>query len=93
MVLNSQDNKTLEKSLKILRPGGKVISISGPPTPNFARSIGAPWFVRIILSLISAGIRRKAKRLGIDYSFLFMKANGKQLNEISKLIEQGGSGQ
>jgi len=89
VVLNSQDNKTLEKSLKILRPGGKVISISGPPTPDFARSIGAPWFVRIILSLISAGIRRKAKRLGIDYSFLFMKAHGKQLNEISKLIEQG----
>ncbi|WP_029284903.1 NADP-dependent oxidoreductase [Pedobacter sp. R20-19] len=89
VVLNSQDHKTLEKSLKILRPGGKVISISGPPTPDFAKSIGAPWFVRIILSLLSAGIRRKAKKLGIDYSFLFMKANGNQLNEISKLIEKG----
>ena len=31
LVLNSQDLKTLEKSLRILKSGGKVISISGPP--------------------------------------------------------------
>lgn len=30
-VLHSQDAKTLEKSLRVLKPGGKVISISGPP--------------------------------------------------------------
>ncbi|MCD0488795.1 NADP-dependent oxidoreductase [Pedobacter sp. MC2016-14] len=88
VVLNSQDTKTLEKSLRILKPGGKAISISGPPTPDFAKAISAPWFVKIILSLISSGIRRKAKKLGIDYSFLFMRADGMQLREISKLIEQ-----
>jgi len=89
VVLNSQDTKTLKKSLRILRPGGKVISISGPPTPEFAKSINAPWFVKIVLSLISSGIRRKASKLGVDYSFLFMRADGKQLQDISKLIEKG----
>ncbi|WP_410477226.1 NADP-dependent oxidoreductase [Pedobacter jeongneungensis] len=88
VVLNSQDNKTLEKSLRILRPGGKVISISGPPTPDFAEAIGASWFVKLILSLLSSGIRRKAQKLSVQYSFLFMRAEGKQLQEISKLIEQ-----
>jgi len=88
VVLNSQDTKTLEKSLRILKPGGKAISISGPPTPDFARAISAPWFVKIILSLISWGIRSKARKLDVDYSFLFMKANGQQLQQISKLIEQ-----
>ncbi|GGE39925.1 NADPH:quinone reductase-like Zn-dependent oxidoreductase [Pedobacter psychrotolerans] len=89
VVLNSQDNKTLQKSLRILRPKGKAISISGQPTADFAKTIGAPWFVRLILFLISSGIRRNAKKLDVDYSFLFMKANGKQLNDITKLIEQG----
>ena len=88
VVLNSQDNQTLEKSLTILKPGGKAISISGPPTSDFAKAIGAPWFVKVLLSLLSSGIRRRAKKLGVDYSFLFMKANGKQLKEISDLIEQ-----
>ena len=89
VVLISQDTKTLKKSLRILRPGGKAISISGPPTPEFAKSINAPWFVKIVLSLISSGIRRKASKLGVDYSFLFMRADGKQLQDISKLIEKG----
>ena len=89
VVLNSQDKKTLEKSLRILKPGGKLISISGPPTPAFAKEIEAPWLVRIILALLSAGIRKKAKAKNVDYSFLFMKANGEQLSKISKLIESG----
>ena len=37
LVLNSQDPKTLEKSLRVLKPGGLLISISGPPDPAFAR--------------------------------------------------------
>lgn len=89
VVLNSQDKKTLEKSLRIVKPNGKVISISGPPTPEFAKAIKAPWFVKIILSLISSGIRKTAKKLNIGYSFLFMRANGKQLQEITELIESG----
>jgi alcohol dehydrogenase len=87
VVLNSQDQKTLEKSLKILKSGGKLISISGPPTPDFGKEIKAAWFVKIILSLISSGIRKKAKNKNVDYSFLFMKADGQQLSEITSLIE------
>ena len=89
LVLNSQDTNTLEKSLRILKPGGKVISISGPPTPDFAKAVGAPWFVKIILALISSGIRKKAAKLGVDYSFLFMRADGAQLSQITSLIESG----
>jgi NADPH:quinone reductase-like Zn-dependent oxidoreductase len=89
VVLNSQDTKTLEKSLKILKPGGKVISISGPPDPGFGKQINASWFLKIALKFLSAGIRKKANRLDVNYSFLFMRAQGEQLSEITKLIESG----
>jgi NADPH:quinone reductase-like Zn-dependent oxidoreductase len=89
VVLNSQDGKTLEKSLRVLKPGGKLISISGPPDPDFAKEIGLPWFVKSVMQLLSFGIRRKAKRLNVGFSFLFMRANGKQLHEITSLIESG----
>lgn len=89
VVLNSQDAKTLGKSLKILKPGGKLISISGPPDPAFAREIGAPWFVKLIIQLLSSRVRKKAKRLGVDYSFLFMRAQGEQLSQLTKLLESG----
>jgi len=89
VVLNSQDAKTLEKSLRILKPGGKLISISGPPDPEFAKEIGSPWFVKLIMKLLSAGVKKKAKRLNVSFSFLFMRADGNQLSEITSLIDVG----
>jgi NADPH:quinone reductase-like Zn-dependent oxidoreductase len=89
VVLNSQDAKTLEKSLRILKPGGKLISISGPPDPEFAKVIGAPWFLKLIMRLLSAKVRKKAKRLKVGFSFLFMRAQGNQLSQITSLIDAG----
>ena len=42
-----------------------------------------------IIRVLSFGARRKAKRLNVSYSFLFMRANGDQLSEITSLIDQG----
>ena len=89
IVLNSLGKETLEKSLKVLKPGGKLISISGPPDPGFARDLGASWMVRQVTRLLSYRIRRKAKRQYVNYSFLFMRANGEQLHKISSLIDSG----
>ncbi|OOG38651.1 NADP-dependent oxidoreductase [Rhodanobacter sp. C05] len=89
VVLHSQDAAALEKSLRVLKPGGTLISISGPPDPTFAKGIGAPWFVRLIVRVLSSGVRKKASRRDLKYSFLFMRANGDQLREITQLIEVG----
>ena len=89
VVLNSLDKVTLEKSLRVLKPGGQLISISGPPDAAFARSIGASWVLRTITGALSYGIRAKAKRRQVAYSFLFMRANGDQLMKITSLIDDG----
>jgi NADPH:quinone reductase-like Zn-dependent oxidoreductase len=89
VVLNSQDGTTLEKSLRVLKPGGKLISISGPPDPDFGKEIAAPGFVKLVMRMLSLGVRRRAKARGVDYAFLFMRANGAQLREIARLIDAG----
>ncbi len=89
VVLNNLDKVTLEKSLRVLKPGGQLISISGPPDAAFARSIGASWVVRMVMSALSRGIRAQAKRRQVQYSFLFMSANGGQLAKITSLIDNG----
>jgi NADPH:quinone reductase-like Zn-dependent oxidoreductase len=89
VVLNSLDKVTLEKSLRVLKPGGQLISISGPPDAAFARSIGASWVLRMMMGFLSYGIRSKAKRRQAHYSFLFMRASGEQLAEITSLIDGG----
>jgi len=89
VVLNTLGPDILEKSLKVLKPGGRLISISGPPDAAFARSIGANVIVRLLTRLLSFKIRRKAQKRDVDYSFLFMRANGAQLADIAKLVEDG----
>jgi NADPH:quinone reductase-like Zn-dependent oxidoreductase len=89
LVLNSQDPKTLDKSLGVLKPGGQLISISGPPDPAFAKEAGLNLFLKLIMRLLSRGVRKKAERLGLRYSFLFMRAQGQQLSEITSLIGAG----
>jgi len=89
VVLHSQDSKTLDKSLRVLKPGGTLISISGPPDPALADQIGLPWYVKQIFRVLSFGTRRKAKRLKVDFRFLFMRASGAQLSRITSLVDQG----
>src|SRR5256885_5743080 len=89
VVLNSLGKDTLEKSLRVLKPGGKLISISGPPDPDLAKDLGSGWMLSQVVRLLSYSIRRKAKRHRVSYSFLFMRANGDQLREITSLIDSG----
>jgi NADPH:quinone reductase-like Zn-dependent oxidoreductase len=89
VVLTSLDKGTLEKSLRVLKPGGKLISISGPPDPAFARSISASWPLRLVMRLLSHRIRKQAQARQVSYSFLFMRAEGGQLREITRLIDAG----
>ena len=89
LVLNSQDPKTLEKSVRVLKTGGRLISISGPPDPAFAKALGLNLFLKLILRLLSRSIRNKSRAWGVNYAFLFMRAQGQQLGAITSLIESG----
>jgi NADPH:quinone reductase-like Zn-dependent oxidoreductase len=89
VVLNSLGADVLEHSLKVLKPGGQLISISGPPTAEFAKAQGLAWPLRQVMRLLSLSIRRKARKQDVRYSFLFMRANGSQLSDITTLIEAG----
>ena len=91
VVLDSLGGETLEKSLEVLKPGGKAISIAGPPDAAFARELGANPVLRLAMTALSFRIRRRAKRRDVTYSFLFMKASGDQLRELTPLIDAGPS--
>ena len=89
LVIDTQGGDTLKRSLRVLKPGGKLIGIAGPPDSDFAKLRGMNSFVRLVMWLLSYGIRNAARRSGTSYSFHFMTANGQQLVEITRLIEAG----
>lgn len=89
LVLDSLGGENLQKSLRILKPGGKAIGIAGPPDPDFARRAGLNPVLLLATTALSSKIRRKARKLGVSYEFLFMRASGDQLRRISALVDEG----
>jgi NADPH:quinone reductase-like Zn-dependent oxidoreductase len=81
--------RTLEKSIRVLRPGGTLIEIAGPPDPAFAEEIGASPIVALAIRLLSYRVRKMARRARVRYSFLFMRPSGEQLRKIGALIDSG----
>lgn len=88
-VLDNLGGENLQKSLRVLRPGGKAVGLVGPPTPAFAQQIGVNPVLRLVMSALSRKVRKQAKRLGVSYEFLFMRADGEQLRAIAELVDAG----
>lgn len=89
VALDTLGGGTLEKSMQVLRPGGKLISIAGPPDPAFAKELGANPLLSLAMAALSFRTRQRARRRRVTYSFLFMRASGSQLADLTSLIEDG----
>ena len=88
-VLGTTRGDTIEKSLAILKPGSRIVSLIGPLDAAFARSKRLNCVLRFVFGLMSRKIMRLAKQRDVSYSFLFVHPDGNQLAAISKLLETG----
>ena len=88
-VLGTVRGDTIEKSLRILKPKSNVVSLVEPPDAAFARVRGMNFFMVFVIGLLSRKIIRQARKRGVEYSFLFVHPDGRQLAEIGKLLEAG----
>jgi len=88
-VLGTIRGDAIEKSIGILKPGSKIVSLVGPLDAAFARARGLNFVLRFVFGLMSRKIMRLAKKRDLSYSFLFARPDGAQLAEIGKLLETG----
>src|SRR5918994_1156491 len=88
VVLDSLGGDNLKKSLTVLRPGGLAISVVGPPDAAFAEQVGRP-LLKPVMVLMSRKVRAQARKLGVRYSFFFMRADGEQLKTLAALYDAG----
>jgi NADPH:quinone reductase-like Zn-dependent oxidoreductase len=82
VVLATLRGGELEKSLQVVGPGSKIISLIGPPDAAFARNRGMHFLMKFVFGLLSGTIIRRAKRRKASYSFLFVRPDGQQLAKI-----------
>jgi NADPH:quinone reductase-like Zn-dependent oxidoreductase len=89
LVLDAVGGANLEKSLTVLKPGGLAVSVVGPPDGSFAKQLGAPAVMGLVMNTLSRKIRKQAKKLGVRYEFFYMEANGSQLRKLAALYDSG----
>jgi NADPH:quinone reductase-like Zn-dependent oxidoreductase len=88
VILDSLGGDNLAKSLSVLKAGGLAISVVGPPDAAFAEQVGQP-LLKPFMTLMSRKVRAQAKKLGVRYSFFFMRADGRQLKMLAALYDAG----
>ena len=76
-------------AFKVLKDGGRVVSISGALDSITAKQFGLNKFVRLILAFQARKVTKAAAKMNAMYRFLFMSSSGAQLKKIAKLYESG----
>jgi NADPH:quinone reductase-like Zn-dependent oxidoreductase len=87
VVLGTIRGDAIEKSIGILKPGSKIVSLIGPLDAAFARARRLNFILRLVFGLMSRKIKRLAKKRDVAYSFLFVRPDGTQLSEIGELLK------
>ena len=85
-VIDALGARELEHELSVLKPGGKIVSLRAMPNRAFAIKNHFPWSKRLLFSLAGAKYDRLAKRSGKEYRFLFVHADGRQLEKVAQLL-------
>jgi alcohol dehydrogenase len=76
-------------AFKVVKRGGVVISLSGPPDRDFARREGAGLMVRIAVWLMGRKVYAASRKAGAAYCWFFTESNGDQLRDIAGLVDSG----
>ena len=87
LVLGTVRGDAIEKSVGILKPGSKIVSLVGPLDKAFAETRRLNFILKFVFGLMSRKIIALSKKRFVSYSFLFVRPDGEQLSEISKLLE------
>ncbi len=89
VVLDTLGGEHTLNAFKVLKDGGRVVSISGALDSITAKQFGLNKFVRLILAFQARKVTKAAAKMNAMYRFLFMSSSGTQLKQLATLYESG----
>lgn len=87
-VIDTLGEKEFDRELSIIKPGGKMVSLIAGPNKQFAIDKGMPKAKQLLFGLAGKKFDKKAREKGVEYRFIFVRSDGEQLKEISRIIEK-----
>ena len=89
MVLDTLGNEYTEDAFKVIRKGGKVITLVGPVDEETANRMKLNFIIKAYLAWKRRKVTEQMKLKSAYYSLLLMRANTEQLNDVTGLVESG----
>ncbi|MDT8719192.1 NADP-dependent oxidoreductase [Clostridium sp. 19966] len=86
-VIDALGSNEFDHELSIIKPGGRLLSLKTGPNKRFAEEHGFPGWKKKLFAVAGAKYDNKAKKKNIQYRFIFVRSDGAQLKEITKIIE------
>jgi len=89
-VIDTLGPSEFNHELSIIKAGGRLLSLRTGPNKRFAEGLGLPSWKQKLFTIVGAKYDYKAKKKKIQYHFIFVRSDGQQLREITKIIEDNG---
>lgn len=87
-VIDTLGPDEFEHELSVIKSGGRLLSLRTSPNKQFAVDKKLAKWKQILFGLAGSKYDKKAKEKGIEYRFIFVRADGKQLSQITDLVER-----
>ena len=85
-VLDTLGDRELPNEFKVLKEGGKLVSLRGLPNERFAKRAGLSFLNQLLFKVAGGKYDKIAGLKNQTYDFLFVHEDGKQLEQIGKLF-------
>ena len=87
-VIDTLGAAEFKHELKVMKPGGRLLSLRAGPNREFALKNHVSHFKRALFTIAGARYDAVAKRQGKEYRFLFVHQDGAQLERITGIVEK-----
>lgn len=77
-----------KENLSILNKNGTLVSLKGIPNKEFAIRNNLPFLKKILFTLAGSKYDKLAEKENKTYRFLFVRADGSQLQKVTEIIEK-----
>ncbi len=89
IVFDSLGGEHTLKAFRVLKPGGCVVSVAGPPDGEMIAKFGRNFFLRALMKLKSRRVDAAARAGNARYFRYLTQSNGAQLQSIAELVDAG----
>ena len=77
------------RSLDVLKPGGALVSVAGPPDREMVARFGRNVILRFLMWLMTRKVYAASAKKNVRYFRYLTESNGRQLAEIGDLVDAG----